>query len=1356
MVRPYLLLLALIPFFQGFAQPYLADNKQVTKALSQPIINQFEHLSVKDGLSNNSVNCLLQDREGYMWFGTNEGLNKYDGNTFTVWQPDPGNPTHSFQNSHITGLCEDHSNRLWVITEGGGLHELNKQSGLVTPHLIQASKAHRWNNQLSIYEDKQGVLWLSTFAGLARYEPEKHSFTLYPAPQPEVPIKTVFEDRQHRFWVATNRGLYLFDRSTGRFTPVPFKTRNGAQPAFISVYLDAQDVLWLGTATAGYSLFKLDLRHQPWQLVPYNPGSQLNSFVFLNSIHQDAQGLVWVGTTSGLQAIDPTSETVFTYRPDPGISKGISSNNAQAVYHDRAGILWVGTDNGIDRQAITTKPFKTYQVIPNKGHANLPENRVNAVLQDSHGQLWLSNLSTVYRMASGTNTFEAIPSKTLGSIGQHKNYPCAFLSNGSEGIWIGTTDGLYLVDQASSHFTSYPSDVPAQFVARAPTGDLWIGGEGGIASFNPHTHKYTYYKYGRSDSSKLPDRYVHGLLPSRTGDIWILLQQQGILRLNPKTGQTIRYKAGPNGQLTSNEVQAIYEDKDGIIWIGTHLGGLNRFDPQTGLFTAITKQHGIRGNSVVGITSDNTGAIWISTDKGLSKITPPTNSVRNFELYTGLPSNDFLQNAVFKHNNQLFFGSLNGIVQFNPDSIRDDTRPFPVYITALKVLDKPQPIASGEITLKHDENFLSFEFAALAYALPEQNQYAYQLIGVDKNWVQNGNRHVANYTNLSPGSYTFRVKAANSDGIWNTKGASIRLTIKPPWWATWWAYSLYALLAGITIRRYFRFYTNRIRQQQELELNRKEAEQLKVVDELKTRFFSNITHELRTPLSLILTPVEKLLQKNHLDDSTNRTLALVQRNANQLLRLINQLLDLSKLEANSMPVSLMRGGVVEFVDLLVDSFRPAAEQKGIMLQYTADELPPEQLFDADKWEKILTNLLSNALKFTGAGGTIQVTLKQDGSATPDETPRIQVSIADSGIGISSENLPHIFDRFYQVDYSSTRHYEGTGIGLSLVRELIDLVGGKISVESQPGMGTTFFVTLPVKSLSDNTEAPKVVFSGRTHPINEQLPVVTGDLPTNQSTEDEGSPRMLIVEDNAELREFLAAELAQTYQVLSAANGEDGWQLAQTELPDIVISDLMMPKMDGYELTRLIKSHPDTDHIAVVILTAKAAHLSRIEGLQEGADDYLAKPFHLDELHLRLHNLITRQQRLRDQYRHQFTLPDTPTPLDVTRDPFLHRVYELLDNHLDNPSLNVDWLADQLAMSRKTLYRKVHSLTQLAPNELIRQYRLRKAADLLRSGHNVTETAYLVGLKTPSHFTLVFKEFYHQTPTEFIANNGKAT
>ena len=1350
MVRSYILLLLLIPPIQGLAQTYHSESADVPMAHNQPIVNHFEHLSVVDGLSNNSINCILQDKEGFMWFGTNEGLNKYDGYTFTVFQPNPEDPARSFQNSRITGLCENRANRLWAVTEGGGLHEINKQTGLVTPHFIKTEKANRWNNQLSVYEDSKNILWISTFAGLARYEPENHHFTLYPAPQPEAPILTTFEDRQHRFWVATFQGLYLFDRSTGRFTSIPVAGINGAQPTFNSFYLDANDVLWLSTANAGYSLAQLDLRRQPWALKPYNPGGKLNPFMFLNSLHSDSKGIIWVGTTNGVQGVVPNTQKVFTYRADPGILKGLSSNNAQAVYHDRTGMIWIGTDNGIDRQAVNSKPFGTYQIIPNKGTVNLPENKINYLVKDSYGQIWVSNVHSLFRMATDADHFETVSPEKLGFFGQRKNYTSALFSDGLDGIWLGATGGLFHFDQASGRYTKYPSEFLIQFIDRAPAGNLWVGGEGGIASFNPRSHQYTYYKYNQGDTNGLTDKYIHGLLASRTGDIWVLMKRQGICRLHPETGRFTRYMAGAKGQLSSNEVQSIYEDKEGTIWVGTHLGGLNRFDPKTGLFSVTTNRDGIPGNSIVGITSDQSGRIWLSTDKGLCRFDPRTKAIRNYDLKNGLPSNDFLQNAVYRHNNQLFFGSLNGVVYFNPDSIRDDTRSFPVYIKALTIMGHPRPLTDSMITLNYDENFLSFEFAALAYVLPEQNQYMYQLAGIDKNWIKSGSRNFANYTNLSPGTYTFWVRAANSDGIWNQKGASIKLIITPPWWRTWWVYSVYIFLLAGLIWSLIRFYTNRIRQKQELELNRREAEQLKAVDELKTRFFSNITHEFRTPLSLIISPVEKLLRENRFD---RQALMLVQRSADQLLRLINQLLDLSKVEANHMTVSLMRGEIPAFVNYVVDSFREAAKQKGVTLNFIFEDLAQEQLFDADKWEKILTNFLSNALKFTEAGGYVTVTLKPNSPSVIGEVNSVEIQILDSGIGIAPEKLPHIFDRFYQVDNSHTRAYEGTGIGLSLAKELVELVGGTINVNSQPNVGTTFVLTLPVQLVSVNAEAPIVVLADTKQSIINPLST-TSDVSGNQSTDEPKTSSMLIVEDNKELREFLVSELAVSYQVFSAIDGEAGWQLAQSELPDIVISDVMMPRMDGYELTRRIKSHPDTNHIAVVMLTAKAAQRSRIEGLQEGADDYLAKPFNLDELHLRLHNLTTRQQKLRDHYRQQFTQPDTPAPLEIVQDSFLLRIYELLEKHLDDTSINVDWLADQLAMSRKTLYRKIHSLLQLAPNELIRQYRLRKAADLLRAGHAVTETADLVGFKTPAHFTIVFKEFYQKTPSEFIATSFK--
>ncbi len=1358
MVSRHLLLLLLFVPLSGlpqFSQPGATDPAPRPDA---PITNQFDHLSVENGLSNNSVSCILQDREGYMWFGTNDGLNKYDGHTFTQFKPDLNNPAHSFQNNQIYHLCEDHANRLWVATLGG-LHEVDKQTGRVTPHPIYAVNADKWNYQHSVYEDSRHVLWVSTLAGLARYEPALHRFTLFPVPQPMASIKTVFEDPQHRFWVATYEGLYLFDRDTGRFTLVPTPVAAGAaQPTFIAFYLDPQQVLWLGTSTAGCGLYQLDLRRQPWQLERYNPTRPPISYAFLNSIHSDAKGIIWVATTTGLVRVDPATNQVFTCHPDSDAPRGISSNFVQAVYHDRAGTLWAGTDNGIDRQAINTKPFMTYQARPSRSTANLLENKVVALLPDTSGHFWISTGFSVYKPATGNRPPPLLPPEKLGATSQFKNFTQAFMPDGSGGLWLGTWAGLYHVDRATGRFDYYPSEVPVEYMSRAPSGEIWVGGfivpNSGIACFNSVTHRYRYYKYDPDNPRGLPEQYIHGLLVSRTGDVWIPFRKNGIGRLSARTGRFIHYRAGPKTGLNNNAIQTIYEDDQGVIWVGTQQGGLNRFDAQTSRFSAYTTQDGLPSDNISAITNDKAGRLWLSTDKGLCRFDPRTKSVRTYRKSDGLPSNDFLRNAVFRQPNRLFFGSLNGIVSFNPDSIREDTRPFPVYITALRVLDKPRLLTDSIITLQHDENFLSFEFAALSYTHPEQNQYAYQLVGVDKNWVQNGNRFVANYTSLSPGHYTFRVRAANSDGVWNKKGASVQLTIRPPWWATWWAYSLYALLMSGAIWGYIQFYTNRIRQRQELELNRRKTEQLKTVDELKTRFFSNITHEFRTPLSLIISPIDKLLQASQLDAPTRQTLALVQRNANQLLRLINQLLDLSKLEANHMDVSLMRGDVNFFVQQLTESFRPMADQKAIDLTFITDGLgQDERLFDADKWEKILTNLLSNALKFTDSGGQVAVALRADLSLPSNGRFPVTMRITDSGIGISPENLPHIFDRFYQVDTSHTRVYEGTGIGLSLVKELVDLMGGTIIVDSQPGKGSTFLLTLPIYPVSLYTQAPKAHLVRNTPAL---LAVPVSVVEGGQPMENEEIPLILIVEDNAELSGFLADSLTPAYRVLQAGDGEEGWQRAQTELPNIVISDVMMPKMDGYELTHRIKNHPHTDHIAVVILSAKAAHSSRIEGLQEGADDYIAKPFHLDELLLRLRNIISYQQKLRDQYRQQFTEPNTPSPVNGVDDVFLQRTYDLLEKHLSDPSFTVDWLADELAMSRKTLYRKIHSLVQLNPHDLIRQYRLRRATDLLRAGHNSSQTAILTGFKNHSYFTTVFKEFYHKTPTEFTSSDANDT
>lgn len=521
----------------------------------------------------------------------------------------------------------------------------------------------------------------------------------------------------------------------------------------------------------------------------------------------------------------------------------------------------------------------------------------------------------------------------------------------------------------------------------------------------------------------------------------------------------------------------------------------------------------------------------------------------------------------------------------------------------------------------------------------------------------------------------------------------------------------------------------------------RETAELKAVDAMKTRFFANITHELRTPLSLIVSPVDKLLETADLPTPHQQLLDTVRRNARQLLRLINQLLDINKLEAQQMDLVNEVGDLPGHVGQIVDLFRPSAAIKQLTLTYQTDFLPGNYLFDAGKWEKILYNLLANAIKFTQTGH-ISVTLTQTPSGA-------LLAVRDTGIGIPADKLPHIFDRFYQVNNTRTSAYEGTGIGLALVNELILRLGGTIRVASEvesETQGTHFMLEIPVPPVSGYQDAPSITAPTLVVDLH---PTPNGSGAAFQLEAPGDTPLVLVVEDNDELREFIVAELSTTYRIRAAANGHEGWVLAKEELPDVIISDLQMPRMDGYALIEQVKTDPATDHIAIVLLTANLEQKSRLKGFEYGADDYLTKPFHLGELRLRLRNLLNRQQKLRDQYRQQLTQPNGVAPLQTRSDQFMGRIYQLLEQRLDDSSLSVEWLADQLAMSRKTLYQKVHNLTHLSPNDLIRQYRLSKAIELLRQGHNSSETAYMVGFESPSYFARVFREVYQQTPSDYV-------
>jgi signal transduction histidine kinase/DNA-binding response OmpR family regulator len=639
--------------------------------------------------------------------------------------------------------------------------------------------------------------------------------------------------------------------------------------------------------------------------------------------------------------------------------------------------------------------------------------------------------------------------------------------------------------------------------------------------------------------------------------------------------------------------------------------------------------------------------------------------------------------------------------------------------------------------------------------------YRYRLEGYDNGWVHAGKLPIANYTKLPPGRYVLRVNATNTAGQWSRHVKTLAIQVQPPLWATWWAYALYAFLGAGAVYGFVRLRLNRERLNHAILLKEQQAEHLRRTTEWKARFFANITHEFRTPLTLIVSPLEQILAQPVPPpaEQLRQQHRVMHRNGQLLLRLINQLLDVSKLEAGRMRIAESRGDLAAFVGEVVESFRLPAEKKGIVLTYRAQNLAGDYLFDAEKWEKIAYNLLSNALKFTPGKGTIRVEVNH--LARPEGQPVLQLRVEDSGIGIPAEHLPRIFERFYQVDDSRTRSFDGTGIGLVLVKELSELLGGGVTVESQVGKGSVFTVTLPVHDAGVIAEdhSPVAAIAPAPFATGGEADAPAGDNPPAfPAVTAADAPLVLVVEDHDELRDFITGGLCDKYRVLPARDGQEGWELARQELPDLVISDVMMPRMDGYALCERIKHTPLTTHIAVILLTAKTAADSRMQGLSAGANDYLPKPFNLRELQLRVANWLGHQQQLRRFWQSQLGWPkgDEP-PLSpgspAAQDPFLAAFYEVVDGQLANASLTIEQLALAMSVSTRTLHRKLSSLTGMNTSDLLRAYRLEKAAAFLQEGHSVSEAAYKTGFDNLSYFSRSFKARFSVPPSQYSLSHS---
>lgn len=1338
----------------------------------------FRHLTIDDGLSQNAVYSILQDRRGFMWFGTKDGLNRYDGRNFVVYQHNPFDST-SISDAFVMKLYEDNRGRIWTGSISGEINIFHRETDVFQRISLMSNTGEKINsNEITgITEGPDGSIWIGTMGdGLLNIVADENNQDSYTFKQylndannarslSSNVVSNLLIDENGTLWVGTEYGLNQFHSASEYFTRIIFETKHPDAPTtsgdfkISSMHLSREENdFWIGTQSG---MLKFDRKSGHYEFYPHQYEVHRYGWGSVNRIAQDSFGQFWLGTATGLMRFDPSNKSYTYYRHEPLNPQSLSHNLISSLLIDKTGILWAGTSGlGLNILDFKANRFPALFRTPDSS-SRITGFSVRSILEDNSGDIWIS-ADVLYQW--NRNTGELISFETSSDspddFGNTDTYSMIHASDGY--LWAATARGLYRYDPVSKEIRHYKNtleningqrypDANAVFEDRDNT--IWIATRNYLSKMlDEETGTFKHYRYNSSKSSNDTSRPV--IFQDVDGMFWIG-SADGLVRFDP-THETFsifqNYPDQPNS-LSNNLIKSILADPvqpEKYLWVGTS-GGLNKFDYRAGTFEHFSVQDGLPNDVVYGILPDDDGILWLSTNKGLSRFNPQTKTFRNYDVWDGLQSNEFNTGAYYKSKSgELFFGGIRGLNYFYPDRIEDNPHIPPVVLTGLRlgnrqVTNKSDPGLLNtslsevqELTFSYKDDVITFEFAALDYSAPEKNRYSYMLQGFNDSWIEAGNLGTATYTNLPHGKYTFRVKGSNNDGVWNEEGFSLAVIVTPPWWHTWWAYFMYVVLFlnGLYFLR--RYELNRFNLKNDLKLERVETESLRKLNQLKSHFFANISHEFRTPLTLIIGQIETLLVSEE-DRNRKKKLISVNKHAEQLLSLINQLLDLSKLEAGKMEFTPDRQNIVTFLKNHFFSFESLAETKNISLNFTSACATITVSFEADKMEKVFFNLFMNAFNFTEPGGRIDVTV---------ETPKpdiVEIRVKDSGTGISKDRLPYIFDRFYQADPFNTRKYEGTGIGLALAHELITLHSGTIQVNSEEGAGTEFIIRLPYEE--------GIVSDFQDTFLNEQVHGETvssaSALPDFETLFSSHEELILIVEDNEDVRSFIREQLENEYKILEAVNGREGINVSQGVIPDLIITDLMMPEMDGYAFTEKIRNDEKTSHIPIIMLTAKAGQDPKIEGLEAGIDAWLTKPFHVRELKTRVKILIQQRKNLKKQ----FSSATYFTPSAITKSPvdqtFLKKAIDVIDARITDEQLNVDSLASSLNMSNSQLNRKLNALVDQPAGTFIRSIRLQRSVELLnQTDKTIAEICYEVGFNDHAYFSRAFKKQFGKSPTAF--------
>jgi signal transduction histidine kinase/ligand-binding sensor domain-containing protein/DNA-binding response OmpR family regulator len=1365
---------------------------------------KFQRISIEKGLSHSVVTSIFQDKKGFMWFGTGNGLNKYDGYNFTIYKQEAGNPSSITQNN-ITAIYEDHSGNLWVGTSSNGLNRYNRDNDNF--YNCQNSPTffrNLCNKSINcIFEDKENNLWIGTNRGLFFTNRLNGSFFQLEIKSNgldilnETSINSIVEDKNGILWIGTSgKGLLGFNKKNNYITFNSMQSGTVHAANITSLLYDKRGKLWIGTYNNGLYVStpeKNILQNVTrYQYTPGNRNSISNDHI--TSIFEDENNMIWIGSENGFDRYDIHSGQISQFQYDANDPNSLSNNNISTIYEDRSHILWVGTvKGGLNKYDQVKKKFIHYRSIPNNSNS-LSDNVVYSIFEDHSGLLWIGTRNgnvdifdrkreQFYHLGKTNGLKNELEGKTISSICEDNNHK----------IWLGTySDGVYQLSSQGDEYRNKPLKIKhidnrvdstgiygnlIRTIAKDTAGNIWIGtADEGLTKFDWLDKKYSHFQYNIIYPKSVSSNSIGALFFDKTNNLWIGTNDAGLSKLNDvRTNEFLSFKNNPDpGSLVNNAVRAIYEDAKGYLWLGTE-GGLAQTILKYGVpekFINITEKEGLANNTVYGILEDSSSNLWISTDNGLSKYNPAKKKFISYNLSDGLQSNEFNLGAYFKcKDGEMFFGGINGITAFFPDSIIDNPYKPSVVITGFKIFNEQVPVGKAAnnlailnrvisetdtITISYSENVFSFEFVALHYASPDKIRYAYKMDGFDKKWIFTDSRNrIATYTNLPSGEYVFHVKASNNDDVWNETGASIRIFITPPFWKTWWAYLFYLILVFIGLYVVYNYIEAKNKRRTHLEMERLESRKLHEMDQMKLRFFSNISHEFRTPLTLILGPLEKLLSANAEDKPINQKVQfqLMYRSAKRLLRLINQLLDFHKLETGNMQLRASEGDVIKFIKGIMASFTSFAEKSKIRFTFASNNDSIKLWFDADKLEKIVYNLLSNAFKFTPENGHISITVNYIADAEKDKE-FVEISVKDTGIGIPAKDIPNIFRRFYQAENSQSQKQESSGIGLALTKDLVDLHKGEILAISEPNKGAQFIVKLPIGNAHLKEDE---IIKGFIEHESDQMDIYTPDPEIQEDKRSkEGAKNkelILLVEDNADLRAYMNDNLSDRFRLIEAVDGQDGWQKALEHFPDLIISDVMMPVMDGLELCNKLKSDEKTSHIPVILLTARSSDDFMIQGLKTGADDYISKPFNLNVLLARIDNIIESRKKLRDRFNTELRIEPRDITITTTDEKFLQKAMDVVEANLSNPEFDVEVFGSQMGVSRMQLYRKLMALTSQSGNQFIRTMRLKRAAQIMeKDSLSVTEVMYKVGFNNRSYFTSCFQEQFGIAPKDFAAQN----